>query len=262
MIDAIERLRDLDDQIFTVDQKLAPHIEWLISESPIPKTSQLFIMYITSTNFIKNSIFDCSETEDIYSVKILFRSILEHHLRFQFLFMQFGLVKDDSVSSEYYTVLELSEHVDYLKSLQAVRLLKQMETIDLKDMWDILTSEYPQYKSYDRKNIEETAKKYSTKNIIRFIERTIKISNSNNTLSNILLEYSELSSFVHGGIFAFNEMKKYSNDEKREEELIRLAAFSLQVATAIKSLSLLIFSIYKKEILEIHFEINNLMKKI
>lgn len=258
----IKKLKKIDGQIFKVDQKLAPYIEWLISESPIPKTAKLFFMYITSSNFIKNSIFDCAESEDVYSVKILFRALLEHYLRFQFLFIEYVITKDDLTSSEYYTVLDISEHINYIKSIQTARSLQNMEEISFSSMWDAMVAEFPQYSGYDRFKIEEAAKKFSIKNIIKYIEKHIKVSESNITLPDIILEYSELSSFVHGGVYAFENLQSLTDKSKRNNELERVVSLSLQVATAIKLFSLMVFLKYEKEITPIYIDMASLIKMI
>lgn len=59
MIGKLEKLRSIDNDIFEEFQKAHKRLGHL-KESSIPKTVELFFVYMRSTNFIKNSIFDCA----------------------------------------------------------------------------------------------------------------------------------------------------------------------------------------------------------
>ena len=74
----IERIRDLDDEIFEEFQQYFSKIKTSKFSKSYPYTKSLIHIFDTSGNFIKNSIFDISETDDYYGIKILYRSIIEH----------------------------------------------------------------------------------------------------------------------------------------------------------------------------------------
>jgi len=264
MIETIEELRDIDDEIFITIKGSTQFINWFLKESPIPKTSELFWMYITSTNFIKNSIFDCAENEDIYSVKILFRSLIEHFLRFNYIFFKYTSVKNDSESYKYYLILDLSENLKYLKSIKSANSIFGEDEMRLDKLWDELCEKFPKYKTYNKKEIETWTKDYSIKNIIDFIQNKLPGGNDefNPFLPSIILEYSDLSSFVHGGIFAYKNNMNFIENEKRQKELLRITNLALFTSSSIKKLSYLIFSQYKTEFADFYIKTDRLIKKL
>ncbi|MCJ7651080.1 MAG: hypothetical protein MUP85_20925 [Candidatus Lokiarchaeota archaeon] len=263
MIEQLEKLRDIDDKIFETVKDLTKNIPWLINESPIPYTAEFFLMYIRSSNFIKNSIFDCSETEDLYSVKILFRSLIEHYLRFQFVFTKYGLSKNDEESKKYFEILELSEHLDYLKSLKKVAFIQSNDISSLNDVWDDLSLKFPSFKKFPIKELEKYAQEFSIKNVITFLEEKIGPNEKENGfLLKIIPEYSELSSFVHGGIFAYKNHNDFLEQNERTKEFLRICGLSLQIASSIKMFSYLVFYQHKKEFGVLYNSIQKLLKKI
>jgi hypothetical protein len=79
-MNGIEQIRDLDDEIF---QEFKLYFNKVLSSrfcTSFPCTVQLSNSFTISSNFIKNPVFDCSETDDFFGVKILFRSLIEHYL--------------------------------------------------------------------------------------------------------------------------------------------------------------------------------------
>lgn len=262
-MEELEKLRDIDDKIFETIKQLTPHIPWLLKQSPIPKTAEFLLMYIHSSNFIKNSIFDCSETENLYSVKILFRSLIEHYLRFQFVFTKYSLSKNDKESKKYFEILELSEHLDYLKSLKKVASINSNDVTSLNDVWDDLRLKFPKFKKFTFKELEKYSQEFSIKNVITFLkEESTEKEKENYILLKIIPEYSELSSFVHGGIFAYKDHKKFSEEKERIKEFIRICSLSLQIASTIKMFSYLVFYQHKKEFGSLYNKTQNQIKKI
>lgn len=78
----IEKIRDLDYEIFKELQEYFPKTINSQFKKDFPITSALSSMFDTSGTFIKNSIFDSCEADDYYGAKILFRSLIEHYIRF------------------------------------------------------------------------------------------------------------------------------------------------------------------------------------
>jgi hypothetical protein len=263
MNEKLEALREIDDEIFETVKELTPYIPYLLKEIPIPKTAEFCLMYIGSSNFIKNSIFDCSETEDLFGVKILFRCLIEHYLRFQFIFTKYMICKNDEESKKYFEILELSEHLDYLKALKKVANIQSNMTTSLIDVWESLRKEFPKFGKYSIKELEAYSQEFSIKNVVTFLENQIlNTENKNDFLLKIIPEYSELSSYVHGGIFAYKSQNEFSNSQKRINEFIRICNLSLQMASTIKLFSYLVFFQHKKEFGNLYNKVDRLLKRI
>lgn len=264
MTDRLDTLRDIDDEIFETLKFATPFIDWFFRESPIPKTSELCWMFITSTNFIKNSIFDCAETEDVYSVKVLMRSLLEHFLRFNYINMKFIKNGNDSESQKYFSVMEVSENIRLLRSIKNGFTIIGDDSLEMDKIWDEFCEKFPKYKVFDKKEIENLAKELTIKNILDYTQKEIGKTTyefSGNQMS-ILIEYSNLSSFVHGGVYAYKNTTNLTNREERFTEILRICGLALLLSATIKYLSYLIFSKYKSEFADICIRTDKLIKKI
>lgn len=264
MKDKIEELRLIDDEIFEVTQEVSPLIPKLLISDKENKTNELFFMYFNSTNFIKNSIFDTSTNEDIYTVKILFRSLLEHYIRFKYIFIKNISSEINFDSKEYFLMLEANEYLDYIKSIKRYKKIEWTADINIDEIWEELLKIKPEIKKYSRKEVEEYTKILSVKNIIHFLDNQINKDSSfgNNFLKNIILEYSELSSYVHWWILAYNNNYKYSKEKERYKELIRLSKLALIVSSSVKLFTFLSFSKINTEFQDSYLKLEKLIKKI
>lgn len=264
MIDKIADLRDIDDEIFDQFEKATEHFTWLINTNSIPKTSELYIIYIASTNTIKNAILDCADNQDIYTIKILFRSIIEHFLRFQYIWFQYIHGGKESSSLNYYTQLNLSEKLSYLKSINSVNRLNKEKGKTISEMWVELGKEDVRHSQYSIIDIENFSRNISIKNIIIFLEDRLSKGNGSydGFLQTMILRYSTLSSFVHGGIYAHHNTISYGTSGKRNNDLIVISGLALQAATTVKSLSYLTFSEVKPEFGEIYSKTSEVIKKV
>ena len=64
-MDELENIRDLDELVFEEFQKYFPKTMTSNFSKKYPKTFYLSNIFTMSTNFLKNSIFDCSENDDL-----------------------------------------------------------------------------------------------------------------------------------------------------------------------------------------------------
>jgi len=256
----IENIRDLDDLVFEEFQIYFPKISSSKFKEKYPITLKLSILFTTSTNFIKNSIFDCSENDDLFGAKILFRSLIEHFLRFKYVWFNWAKYKDDDCARKYLEFNEAREILDSLKS--EIDKYKLMNPDFQVSSWSELLDKFPNMKNLSKKEIEEETLKYTYKNIIKFIQQTIK-NQEVPLLGSLILEYSKLSSFVHGGIGAHQELLTFNNEKDRVKEYERICGLSFQIASSVKLFSLLmIVQTDSNEFDKSYLVIDNLMKRI
>ena len=81
-----ERYIEIDDKQQELLEQAFPLLMSLREKTEFKKSATTTIAFIGNTNFIKNGIFDLYESQNVYSIKILFRSLIEHYLKFQYLF--------------------------------------------------------------------------------------------------------------------------------------------------------------------------------
>ncbi len=66
-----------------------------------PKIGQVMTSFVAKTNFLKTAIFDLCESDNLYAVNIVFRSLIEHILKAQYVFMKWAEDKSDDVGENY-----------------------------------------------------------------------------------------------------------------------------------------------------------------
>ena len=215
----------------------------------------------TSTNFVKNSIFDCAENDDFFGIKILFRSLIEHYLRFNFVWLNWIKSKSDNEANRYLDFTNAREALDSIKSeIEAHKLSNP----DFKfDNWNELLNQIPSCKGLSKKEIEEETQCYTYKSIIKLLKQIDNKANETTLFNSLIKEYSRLSSFVHGGSGSHSELIRFNEGVERQKEYIRICGLSFQMATTVKLFSLIMFLQTDKE----HFEksylfINQIIKTV
>jgi len=257
-----EEIQDLDDLIFKEFQGYYPDILNSNFSNQFPQTIKLSSLLTISSNFIKNSIFNCAENDDLYGIKILFRSLIEHYLRFMYIWFNWIKYKNDDISKKYIEFNEARDKLDELKSQIAKYKLSNPESkmVTLNE----LIQKHPDLKKYSKDEIEKETLKYSYKNIISFLKQIDHKHETETTLlGSLIIEYSKLSAFVHGSSGSHNEMTEYSNKSERIKEYERICGLAFQMAGAVKLLSLLMLVQTDKDRFESNYlNIDHIMKKL
>jgi hypothetical protein len=233
----IEKIRDLDEEIFEEFKIYSNKVLFSKFSTRFPSTAQLSNSFTISTNFIKNSIFDCSETDDFFGVKILFRSLIEHYLRFSFIWFNWMKTKSDYDAKRYLDFTHAREVLDTIKAdIDSYKLSNP----DFKiDNWNELLSQIPSCKNLSKKEIEEETLKYTYKNIIKLLKEIDEGKKDTTPFGSLIKEYSKLSSFVHGGSNCHDELLKFHDEEERQQEYNRICSLTFQMAGTVKLFSLL-----------------------
>ena len=258
---SIERIRDLDEELFEEFKIYFHKIPLSTFSTKFPSTLHLSNLFTTSTNFIKNSTFDCSENDDFFGTKILFRSLIEHYLRFTFVWFKWIKSKSDDDAIRYLYITRAKEILDTIKAeVDAHKLSNSSFKVD---NWNELLNQFPSCKNLSKREIEEEAQRYTYKNIIRLLKQIDNDTQKTTFFNSLITEYSELSSFVHGGSGCHTELVKFSAESERQKEYERICSLSFQLAGTVKLLSLFLLIQTDKE----HFEksyliIDQIIKKV
>jgi len=235
----LEEIRDLDDLIFEEFKKYSMEIFESNFKSDFPNTLRITLNFTTSTNFIKNSIFDGLENDDLFGPKILFRSLIEHYLKFQLIWLKWAETKTDKYSEEFLNFSTAKEILDNLKAeIDAHKIHNPL--LEIKS-WNEIFEKIPQLKEYTKSEIEDKSKEISYKNIIRKLKQIDNNGQETKLFGSLIKEYSELSSYVHGGILSHNQMLKFADEKIRKDEIERIAGLTFQITATIKLFSLIMF---------------------
>ena len=259
----IEKIRDLDDEIFEEFQNYFPKTTTSVFSKKFTNTNISIQFIDLSANFIKNSIYDNCETDDYYGMKILFRCLIEHFIRFKYLSINWVLSKNDDFAKEYLEYSEAREVLDLIRAKVSERQLYD-QNYKLTD-WDIFLKDRPNFKNKTRKEVEEKTRKYSFKNIIRFLNKELKNNDtfSSDFFGKLIVEYSDLSSFVHGGMKSYQEMMSMNTLDKRQIEYKRICGLAFQMSNSIKLFTLSMYVQTDKKDFSLHYlKIDEILKKI
>lgn len=236
----VEIIENLDDKVFEIFQEYQLKTTNSIFASKFPNTYFLVTMYDISNNFIKNSILDCVDTDNLFGIKIMFRAQIEHLLRFKYIFINWIMTKSDDPAGKYLAYSDAREELDKLRaSIDEEKLFDP----DFKvDSWQEILDKHPVLKDFTKREIEDESKKFTYKNIIRFLKEELRIEDKSNFtfFGSLIREYSKLSSFVHGGTDAHIESLNLFDELEREKEYCRIASLSFQMSTTIKLFTLLL----------------------
>lgn len=242
----IRLVRERDSEIHrTVEESMPLALEFA-EHGPIPKTSRVFLSFIASTEFIKNGILDLAEAANVYTAKILSRSLMEHFLRFQYIWFRASEEKSDVAAEDYL------KYGAFKEALQTRRSRKRVARILGRDPGltsdDALKDDIKEATSLSGKEIEEQASRYEYARIIEYIFEKMKRGKGeeNPFLLKIIPNYGDLSCFVHGAPAAMTIMGSLTGKGKLTADLLNLSELAFQTAGSVKMFSLLTFYQYDK----------------
>lgn len=153
-------------------------------------------------------ILDLVLEDNIYSSKILLRSLIEHCVKLDYLTQKSLTSKNDNIFKEYLLFNDLAEELQYLKGLNYTSKILNKTEIDNEALQDLINRK-PEIKQYSENQIFEKASQFTFRNMFKFINETkdrdpFDLNNDNyrkgfEAFLHIGALYSDLSSFVHGG---------------------------------------------------------------
>ncbi len=196
----IDEIISKDDEIFNYFATVADDLVCEYKKSNYPVSINCLMGLMGTINSLKLAAFDLVEESEthLYAIKTLLRPAIEHFLRFNYLSYELMRVKNDSVGEEYRKYSRISEHIALVKSKFALESDKKIQNRILNE---IRKSVYPSDMSSSE--IKRIVSKWSYKNIARKINSTVFEKHEDwNFIKGLVVEYSELSSFVHGGVYA------------------------------------------------------------
>lgn len=232
LVTHIDKIRDVDDNIFKIIEASLLDLTMEVLKSEYPFTGKALVMLVTKSNFIKNSIFDVCENEDLYSANILYRSLIEHFLRHQYLFLNYAKRKNDDIGIDYYNYCDMGENLDFLKSIKSTNKIFDPEHPDI-NTWEEISKLDKRFSKISPKELKEKSEQFRYRNIIKFLSSTLSLKDS--MLNKIIPLYSELSSFVHGGPYGENMLFAHGVNEKdRIEKLKNICEMTFEISKGIK----------------------------
>ncbi|WP_208732242.1 DUF5677 domain-containing protein [Leptospira perdikensis] len=142
--------------------------------------------YVTITRLLKNKSY--------YQSRILFRSLLEHYLKAQYIILNFD--EKINLSINYHLYGQIEEFITSVKNKNIHNYLTEEEKINL---WDEIYKHFPNVRHLQKNEIESAINQFNVKNIIKHVSSRFKEhSEIYDHFEMVLKYYGECSMFVHG----------------------------------------------------------------
>jgi|GEM_PF-3360954 len=258
----VNQVKRLDDLVFKEFQTYFKKLTESDFSKKFPTTLQMSVAFTVTSDFIKNSIFTCSENDDLFGAKILFRSLIEHYLRFKYIWFNWIKFKDDSKAIKYKELTYAREILDMIKAeINAHKLTDPTLNVN----WDSLLEEIPACKGLTKREIEEETLNYTYKNIIKLLKEIDNDGVETTFFKSLIVEYSKLSAYVHGGVTSHQEFIAFNDKAIRKTEFNRICGLSFQMTASIKLFTLLMViqletdrKIFEKSYLKIDYILNKM----
>ena len=228
-------LEDINDQIPT-----------LIRRSEYRQTVRSLLSLAAAAGAIKLAINDLAGSGHIYGTSILLRSLIEHYLRFQFVWFRWIRHQSDEPGEEYVRFSNLSEALEYGEALRLSGILKGYDVHD-KDMLELMKERDSTLADLSKNQIQKMTTQWRYRSIIRYVcsmgekEGQPKLP----FLSSLIPVYAELSSYTHGGETAQREAAKLMHEDRAEDVAWEQASWGCVLSNSMHSQLLMTLSATK-----------------
>lgn len=251
---------EADDALFSAFETEAQEFLRTIGRTQYKNTYRALIGFIFKANALKTGIFDAVESENPYVLRILFRALCEHYLKFTYILMRFMDEKTDSAGTDFFSYCGAVEARDYAKSLHlSESLIGNDFAINLDRL---VATHYPRASELSVKELEAKSATFRYREILRYLakHKSSLISNRVPFLASIIPAYAELSSFIHGGPMADEAMTTFGTDE--EITLCQeKASLTFLMVGSIYSFTALIVANEFKEFMPLAINLHGILKK-
>jgi len=217
----IETIQDRDKRLFAITEGIHIKNPDALRGTKFEKTTAVMASLIDRMGFLKTGILDMAETDNLYSVNVLFRAFLEHILKVNALFLKAVNELSDTFA-EKYLQLQIVEAFKYLKAYKAAGLEIGEDPKTVLDQW------FPMAKSLSNTDVGKLEDPFRYRELIRTINGLIN-THGPNFLDKIIPNYSELSGFVHGGPTAEQVLAQFYETSTRQDELLRIADLTVSM---------------------------------
>jgi hypothetical protein len=218
----------LETQLHEIIQNSFSNLIEDVKKSDFPQTGKALAMQVIKSNFLKEGIFEACISENIYVAKLLYRSLIEHFLRHQYIFIRWTKEQNDSAGADYYKYCDMGEDWEYIKAINKTNKIFSVEKMEKENKWDAYLKMKNNKENISQKELEIKTSLFTYTKIINYIWENINNNETMKALSSVILDYSELSSYVHGGPFAESQLISNADPNKmikNKEELLEMTFY-------------------------------------
>ena len=221
----IEQLFNLNTQLSQEVRSSLPVIVKSLGKTKFKYTSKALLSFIPKSGYLNSAILESSGSGNIYAVAILSRSMIEHDFRHLYIYVRALNDDSDDVGKRYYRTLKASEDLESFTKINNYNKAVYPEKTECNTRGE------------HNKAIREVGKEFRIEQIFYYL-----IANNNNEKNKIverfkkeyllrrLIDYTNLSSGVHGGPFGELALFSLRKDKKKfEDTLYKFAGDSFEL---------------------------------
>lgn len=224
----MEDLFEIEDMLEELAEEIEPHLplipEFLsnLENTDKPLSISSMTSFFPKVESIRAGIFEVAKIDEYYSLNILFRSLIEHYVKAQYIWMKTVENKDDEIGIEYWLFGRDQENIDYVKALQQsyslVGINPKISPLETLKETGVIS------KDKSANQIRKKSEQFNYKKMTHYIANQLKSKENGSApiLSSIFPRYSELSSCVHGGP---DSVETYKKGPEAVKEIIEMTTF-------------------------------------
>jgi hypothetical protein len=211
----IEQLIRLNARLSQEIKQTLPAIIKSLGETKFKYTGKALLSFIPKIGYLNSAILELAVSRNLYSVAILYRSIIEHNFRHLYIYVRALNDDSDDAGRRYYKALKANED---LASFTKINNYNKVIN-PIKTTWST--------KGDHNEKIRESGKEFHIEQIFYYI-----IAHNNNEKNQVienfkkkyllerLIEYTNLSSGVHGGPFGELLLYNFQKDKNKFDKTL------------------------------------------
>ncbi len=161
------RYREADDEYFSVIEDHGSSVFSTVGATAFPQSYRAMFMFCAKTNSLKTAMFDCIESNNPYSFKVLFRCFCDHYLKFMYVWVRFLSERNDQVGIEYYSFCGAAEAKDYVSAIAMAEGLLGNSIV--ASVGAAIAELYPEAAKLSSKELEQASSRFKYRSILRFL---------------------------------------------------------------------------------------------
>lgn len=213
-----------------------------LEQTKYKATSRAMLSYLARGSYVNNAILSCYDTHNAYSIGIIFRSMIEHSFRHLYLYTRAIKEDSDEVGNEYYGKLKGTEDLDSLRKISNYNKKVYPE----QTVWN--------FSGEHNKNIKDVGGKFEISQIFTYVienfqsDEELIAKGMKDYLKHRLNQYTQLSSYVHGGPYAEMSHEFLLKDRKKvDEHILDITCESFRLYKNMISTTVLFASLFEEK---------------
>lgn len=240
----LKKILKIDKDVDEIIEDQIDEIFDFIEKANHPNTVRAFLRLLISSDNIKDGILYLSEKNELYSIHILYRSLIEQFVKSFYIMIRYLREKNDVCGTEFIEISDLDDKIKNGMSYNKMLEIRYGKRMNIHQMLEVFKEVNSDFIKYSNDEIKAKSRQFKFTNLLEWLYKNSQKSENKDYFAILLMipEYSELSSVVHGNPSAFSNLPEYDNDKDLENICIKMAYKTLGLSNFIKRMAFQSFS--------------------